>query len=261
MNSRPIGIFDSGFGGLTLWRAVRDRLPHESLIYLGDGKNCPYGTKSKREVEQLAMEATERLLAMGCKMVVVACNTATAAAIEHLRELYPKVDFVGLEPAVKPACMATRSGVVGVLATQRSLEGDLFHRTAAKYSNNVRVIARFGAGFVELVERDMEQSQEAEAVVREVLEPIIREGADQIVLGCTHYPFLIPVIEKIAPNVDIIDPSPAVARRVEELLKRANNEAAEGAVVNYEFITFGDEEYRRRLERKAMSLIKDDRNE
>lgn len=257
MNNQPIGIFDSGFGGLTLWRAVRDLLPHESLIYLGDGANCPYGTKPRAEVESLSVAAVERLLGEGCKMIVVACNTATAAAIDHLRESYPRIDIVGLEPAVKPACLATRSGVVGVLATQRSLEGDLFHRTASKYSDRVKIIEAFGRGFVELVEADMESSAEAERQVREVVEPMVVAGADQIVLGCTHYPFLMDVLRRVAPESEIIDPSPAVARRVQELLLRGDNGAdssTKATKATYKFITFADENYRQRLERKAMTL-------
>lgn len=254
MSNSPIGIYDSGLGGLTVWRAVRDRLPRESLIYLGDGANCPYGLRSKSEIEELADRAVEELLSRGCKLVVVACNTATAAAIEMLRAKYREIDIVGMEPAVKPACLQTRSGVVGVLATQRSLEGDLFHRTAAKYSSEVRVIAEFGRGFVEVVERGEESSAEAEEVVSRVVEPMLAEGVDQIVLGCTHYPFLIPILQRIAPNVNIIDPAPAVARRVEQLLASRELLATEDSVATYDFITFATEEYREKLYSRAISL-------
>jgi len=133
MNNAPIGIYDSGLGGLTVWREVRRLLPEESLLYLGDGKNCPYGSRPREEVRALADAAVARLVEEGCKLVVVACNTATAAAIDFLRANYAALPIVGMEPAVKPACQNTRSGVVGVLATERSLEGDLFHRTAARY--------------------------------------------------------------------------------------------------------------------------------
>ncbi len=247
MDNRPVGIYDSGFGGLTLMRAVRELLPHESLVYLGDGKNCPYGTRSCGEIQQLAEQAVERLLGVGCKMIVVACNTATAVAIDYLRAKYSEIDIVGMEPAVKPACRLTKSGVVGVLATQRSLEGDLFHRTAAKYSKDVKVIARFGRGFVEIVEQNREECPESEATVREVVEPMVEAGVDQIVLGCTHYPFLIPLLRRIAPNVNIIDPSPAVARRVEELLRGGDMLADDSQCATTQFLTFADEEYRQRL--------------
>ncbi|MFI3320007.1 MAG: glutamate racemase [Rikenellaceae bacterium] len=255
MDNRAIGIYDSGFGGLSVWGAVRERLPRESLLYFGDGLNCPYGLKPRAEVRRYAEEVASELLARGCKMIVVACNTATAAAIDALREQYPEIPIVGMEPAVKPACLQTRSGVVGVLATQRSLEGDLFQRTAAKYGNNVRVIARFGRGFVELVENNKEQTAEAEKVVREVVEEMVSEGVDQIVLGCTHYPFLGDVIAKVAPDVNIIDPSPAVAKQVEKLLSERNMLAQEGNIPSYEFGSFADESYVTKLMSKANQLI------
>lgn len=131
MDNRPVGVYDSGLGGLTVWREIRRQLPEESLVYLGDGKNCPYGARPADEICRLADEAVGRLVGAGCKMVVVACNTATAAAIDFLRRKYRQMPIVGMEPAVKPACLNTRSGVVGVLATARSLDGDLFRRTAA----------------------------------------------------------------------------------------------------------------------------------
>ena len=165
-NNAPIGIYDSGLGGLTVWREVRRLLPHETLVYLGDGKNCPYGSRPKEEIRALADEAVGVLVAAGCKLVVVACNTATAAAIDFLRAKYAPLPIVGMEPAVKPACLATRSGVVGVLATERSLDGDLFRRTAARYGRGIEVLTVPGRGFVELVEQNREQTPEAEACVR-----------------------------------------------------------------------------------------------
>ena len=214
MDNRPVGVYDSGLGGLTVWREIRRQLPEESLVYLGDGKNCPYGARPADEICRLADEAVGRLVGAGCKMVVVACNTATAAAIDFLRRKYRQMPIVGMEPAVKPACLNTRSGVVGVLATARSLDGDLFRRTAARYGENIRVLTAVGEGFVELVEEDREQSPEAEEAVRRVLEPMIREGADQIVLGCTHYPFLLPVFRQVIGErgLAVVDPSPAVGR-------------------------------------------------
>jgi len=149
MNSAPIAIYDSGLGGLTVWREVRRALPGESLLYLGDGKNCPYGSRPREEIVRLADEAVAALVARGCKLVVVACNTATAAAIDFLRGKYAPMPIVGMEPAVKPACLATRSGVVGVLATERSLDGDLFRRTAALYGKGIEVVTAPGRGFVE----------------------------------------------------------------------------------------------------------------
>ncbi len=248
-----IGVYDSGLGGLSVWREVRRLLPEESLIYLGDGKNCPYGDRPKEEVARLADEAVGHLVALGCKLVVVACNTATAAAIEELRAKYAEVPIVGMEPAVKPACLNTRSGVVGVLATERSLDGDLFRRTAARYGAHIEVIAAAGRGFVELVEADMEQSPEAEAAVRAVVEPMLERGADQIVLGCTHYPFLKAMIERVIAGreVTIVDPSPAVARRVKQLLEEKGLAAPAGSRAELRFETFADEAYRETIRRKA----------
>ena len=253
MDNRPVGVYDSGLGGLTVWREIRRQLPEESLVYLGDGKNCPYGARPADEICRLAEEAVGRLVGAGGNMVDVDCNTATAAAIDFLRRKYRQMPIVGMEPAVKPACLNTRSGVVGVLATARSLDGDLFRRTAARYGENIRVLTAVGEGFVELVEEDREQSPEAVETVRRVLEPMIREGADQIVLGCTHYPFLLPVFRQVIGErgVAVVDPSPAVGRRVGQLLDQYDLRAEKGATANYGFLTFADEAYRSRLECKA----------
>lgn len=255
MNNSPIGIYDSGFGGLTVWREVRRALPGESLVYLGDGKNCPYGSRSREEVRALADAAVAALVAAGCKLIVVACNTATAAAIDFLRAKYAPMPIVGMEPAVKPACLHTRSGVVGVLATERSLDGDLFRRTAARYGEGIEVLTVPGRGFVELVEQDLESTPEAEACVRRAVEGMLERGADQIVLGCTHYPFLLPVLRRVVAGrgVEIVDPSPAVARRVVQLLDENDLHASSDHQPEYLFRTFADEAYRARLEHKAFS--------
>ena len=242
MNNAPIGIYDSGLGGLTVWREVRRLLPEESLLYLGDGKNCPYGSRPREEVRALAD-------------VAVACNTATAAAIDFLRANYAALPIVGMEPAVKPACQNTRSGVVGVLATERSLEGDLFHRTAARYGRDVTIIAEPGRGFVELVENDLEQTPEADRAVAAAMAGMLARGADQIVLGCTHYPFLIGAIRRAAAgrDVTIIDPAPAVARRTAQLLDARGLRAEAGHRPEYGFLTFADAAYGERLRRKAFA--------
>lgn len=254
MNNNPIGIYDSGFGGLTVWREVRRALPGESLVYLGDGKNCPYGSRPEEEVRRLADDAVGELVAAGCKLIVVACNTATAAAIDFLRTKYAPLPIVGMEPAVKPACLHTRSGVVGVLATERSLDGELFRRTAARYGSGIEVLTVPGRGFVELVEQDREATPEAEACVREAVEGMLERGADQIVLGCTHYPFLLPVLRRVVEGrgVEIVDPSPAVARRVVQLLDENDLRADSSHAPEYRFCTFADESYRARLEHKAL---------
>ena len=252
-NNNPIGVYDSGFGGLSVWRALYGALRNESLVYLGDGKNCPYGDRSREEIAQFADEAVRRLLDEGAKLIVVACNTATAMAINELRERYPDTPFVGLEPAVKPACLSTRTGKVGVLATARSLDGDHFRRTAAKYADRAEIFASVGEGFVEIVERSAEQEPSTRDVVSRAVEPLLEKGIDKLVLGCTHYPFLLPVIREVVGDrdVEIIDSGEAVERRVEQLLDEYGVRAAADHRPEYRFMTFADQEYAVRLERKA----------
>lgn len=254
MNNNPIGVYDSGFGGLSVWRELHRALPRESLIYLGDGKNCPYGTKSEEQIRELAERAVGDLVERGCKMVVVACNTATAAAIEYLRERFSHIPIVGLEPAVKPACAMTRSKVVGVMATERSLAGRKFLSTLERYGQGVEVLKVVGEGFVEAVEADAEQEPRTEELVRRAVEPMIERGADVIVLGCTHYPFLGDVIRRVVGDreVAVIDSGEAVEKRVESLLDKFDLRCAEDNSPKLEFLSYADEEYRSRLERKAL---------
>lgn len=252
--NRPIGIFDSGLGGISVWQALYKALPTESLVYLGDGKRCPYGSRTEAEVLQFTEEAVERLLAEGCKMIVVACNTATAVAIKTLRERYPEIPFVGLEPAVKPAALKTQTGVIGVLATERSLHGDHFRRAEAKYGADVTILKCVGEGFVEAVENNLEHTTETAELVRKAVLPLVEGGADKIVLGCTHYPFLREVIAGVAGNgVEIIDSSDAVARRVEALLDDFDLRADAASEAEYRFLTFADEAYAEKLQKKAFS--------
>ena len=253
MNNSPIGLFDSGMGGLSVWQELRAALPNESLIFFGDGVRCPYGSRPEGEVLQFTVEAVEKLIAEGCKLIVIACNTATAVAIDTLRESYPNIPFVGLEPAVKPAALTTKRGIVAVLATQRSLEGRLFIHTSAKYADRVEIIKCVGHNFVEIVEAGEEESPRAEEAVRAVLEPIIEAGADKIVLGCTHYPFLRSTMERVIGDrdVEIIDSGTAVCRRVAQLLDENNLRAEEGNTPDYRFMTLGDENYLKQLQRRA----------
>ena len=249
--NRAIGIFDSGLGGLSVWQALHDALPYESLIYLGDGARCPYGSRSREEVLKFTEEAVERLLSEGCKMIVVACNTATAVAIKYLREKYLDIPFVGLEPAVKPAALTTKSGIIGVLATKRSLEGDHFRRAEERFGSEVTILKAVGEGFVEAVEENREHTPETAEIVRKAVQPLVEAGADKIVLGCTHYPFLRAEIASVAgENVEIIDSSEAVARRVIALLEENGIAKTEGKP-EYRFLTFADEAYVERLRNKA----------
>ena len=250
--SNPIGVFDSGLGGISVWQTLHDALPYESLIYLGDGARCPYGSRSREEVLKFTEEAVERLLSEGCKMIVVACNTATAIAIKYLREKYPTIPFVGLEPAVKPAALTTKVGVIGVLATKRSLEGDHFRRAEATYGSEVTILKGVGEGFVEAVEANEEHTAATAELVRKAVQPMVEAGADKIVLGCTHYPFLRKEIARVAgEGVEIIDSSEAVARRVISLLEEYDIAAEEGATPEYSFLTFADEAYAEKLRNKA----------
>ncbi len=261
MNNSPIGVYDSGFGGLSVWRELRRLLPHESLLYLGDGKNCPYGGRSRAEIEGFAIEAVERLVEEGVKMVVVGCNTATTAAVETLRRRWPDMPIVGLEPAVKPACLTSQTRKIAVLATEHSLKSDMFLATAERWASDVEVVKVVGEGFVELVERDMEHTPEAEHLVRKAVEPLLGRGVDRLVLGCTHYPFLRPIIERVVEGsgIEVIDSGAAVARRVEWLLDRYDIAAAEDNTPKMHYITFADEEYRKRLEHKAQTIINMDK--
>lgn len=248
MNNSPIGVFDSGLGGLSVWAEIRRRLPAESLVYYGDGKHCPYGRKSAEEITEYAIEAVETLLNKGAKLVVVACNTATGAAIRTLRERY-SIPIVGMEPAVKPAAQATRTGVIGILATRRSLESELYLHTSACYASEVEIVQREGEGFVELVESGECDTQRAVETVGRVVEPMLSRGVDQIVLGCTHYPFLKGAIERVVEGrgVNVIDPSPAIAARVEQLLTQNDLKCAADNRPVYEFISAADEEYVARI--------------
>lgn len=259
MDNRPIGVYDSGFGGLSVWRELRRMLPNESLIYLGDGKNCPYGGRSREEITAFATEAVECLVTEGVKMVVVGCNTATTAAVAHLRERWSDMPIVGLEPAVKPACLSSSTRRIAVLATEHSLRSEMFLATALRYAGDVEVVKVVGEGFVELVERGAEHSADAEAAVRKVVEPLLGMDIDKIVLGCTHYPFLRPLIEGVIGDRDIavIDSGEAVARRVKWLLERYDIGAEEGHDANYRFVSFADEEYRQRLEHRAMMIAEE----
>lgn len=240
-----------------MWRELRRLLPHESLIYLGDGKNCPYGGRSRSDIEGFAIEAVERLVEEGVKMVVVGCNTATTAAVETLRRRWPDMPIVGLEPAVKPACLTTKTRKIAVLATAHSLKSDMFLTTAARWASDVEVVKVVGEGFVELVERDMEHSEEAEHLVRRAVEPLLGNGVDRLVLGCTHYPFLRPTIERVVAGsgIEVIDSGAAVARRVEWLLDRYDIAASRDNTPTMRFITFASEDYRMRLELKAERIM------
>ncbi len=218
------GIFDSGSGGLSVLREMLKVLPDEDYLYFADNAHCPYGEKSTDYIRQRASEITSMMLSEGCSIIVVGCNTATSAAISDLRD-DSNIPFVGMEPAVKPAAAITRSGVVGVLATEGTLKAEKYHLTRDRYADKIKVVGQVGAGFVELVESACLEGPRAEAVVRESVRPLVDAGADTIVLGCTHYPFLSDTIAKVASELcprtrfTLIDPAPAVARHYLDIRK------------------------------------------
>ena len=215
-----IGIFDSGTGGMSVYREIRKVLPREKYVYYSDNAHCPYGDKSVEYVRDRGRFITHFLLEKGADIIVIACNTATAAAVAALRAEFPDVPFIGMEPAVKPAALGTRSGVVGVLATAGTLKGSKYLTTKGKYEDNVKIVEAVGRGFVELVEAGELDGPHTEAVVARSLRPLLDAGADTIVLGCTHYPFLRDVIARIAGgDVHVIDPAPSVARHLEEVMQ------------------------------------------
>lgn len=222
------GVFDSGAGGLSVWKELVSAAPEEQYFYISDNANCPYGPKSKEFIVGRAQAISDYLISEGAEIIVVACNTATAAAIDSLRSRYD-IPFVGMEPAVKPAAIETKSGVIGVLATKGTFNGRLYIDTSEKFarSRDIRIIETVGEGLVELVEEGKTETPEAEALVRKYVEPMVSAGADHIVLGCTHYPFLSGLIEKIAgDSVKILNPAPAVAAHAIKVLqdKRAKTE-------------------------------------
>lgn len=218
-----IGIFDSGTGGMSVYREIRKVLPREKYVYFSDNAHCPYGDKSVEYVRDRGRFITRFLLDKGADIIVIACNTATAAAVTALRAEFPDTPFIGMEPAVKPAALGTRSGVIGVLATAGTLKGSKYLSTKGKFEDNVRIVEAVGRGFVELVEAGQLEGPHTEDVVKASLQPLLDAGADTVVLGCTHYPFLKDVISRIAgEDVRVIDPAPSVARHLVDVMEERN---------------------------------------
>lgn len=218
MNDAPIGVFDSGLGGMSVLHELVRKLPFEDFIYVADSGHCPYGGKTQQQIIARAVAITDFLLARGCKQIVVACNTATIAAVEYLRANY-STGFVGMEPAVKPAVAQTRSGVVGVLATVATLSGDKLHKLIDRHAGSVRIITQPCPGLPERVEAGDLEGPQTQTLVERYAAPLLAGGADVIVLGSTHYPFLRPLIQRVVgPMVSLLDTGEAVARRVESML-------------------------------------------
>jgi len=242
MNTSPIGIFDSGIGGTSIWKEIHKLLPHENTIYLADSHNAPYGPKGKERITALSIKNTELLLAKNCKLIVVACNTATTNAIKHLRNTYD-VPFIGIEPAIKPAALQTKSNAIGILATKGTLSSELFHKTSDLYANGVNIIEQVGEGLVPLIENGQIESPEMEDLLQTYLQPMLAAKIDYLVLGCSHYPYLIPKLKELLPkNITIIDSGVAAARQTAAVLTHHNLLNSEAELGTCAFYSNGNPE-------------------
>jgi glutamate racemase len=220
---QPIGVFDSGVGGLTILRAIREALPREDLIYVADAAYVPYGEKTPEQIRERALAIAGFLLGQGAKAIVVACNTATAAAVDTLRERW-SIPFIGVEPAVKPAVTATRSKVVGVLATPATLASTRYRGLVERFAGDARIVSQPCAGLAEHIERGGVDGEHTERMLRGFVEPLLAAGADAIVLGCTHYPLVAHIVQRIAgPGVSVIENGTAVARELARQLDLRNS--------------------------------------
>jgi glutamate racemase len=236
---RPIGLFDSGIGGLSVWREVIRQLPDEATVYVADRAYCPYGNRSIEEIRARSLAMGRFLLEQNCKLLVVACNTASAAALAHLRTQF-SLPIVGMEPAIKPAARASQTGSVGLLATAGTIQGSLFQNTSRRYANNIQVHVQVGQGLVEQVEAGHLTGPQTETLLHRYLDPLLAAGADQIVLGCTHYPLLMPLIKEIVgPQAEVIDPARAVAHQVMRLLSAYNLATTTAQMPDHTFYTTG----------------------
>ena len=219
--TNPIGLFDSGIGGTSIWKEVHQLLPHENTIYLADSKNAPYGKKTKEEIVDLCFKNVDFLLEHNCKIIVVACNTATTNAIKEMRQKYD-VPLIGIEPAIKPAAHLSETQTIGILATKGTLNSELFNRQVESYSN-IKIMEQVGHGLVELIEEGKTDSEEMRNLLKIYLRPMIAANIDYLVLGCSHYPYLIPEIKKIIPpHIKIIDSGEAVAKQTKAILEKNN---------------------------------------
>lgn len=218
MSNKPIGVFDSGIGGISIWKEIVSLLPNENTMYLADSKNAPYGQKSKEEIIALCVKNTEHLINQGCKIIVVACNTATTNAINYLRANYD-VPFIGIEPAIKPAALKTKTKQIGILATKGTLNSKLFSVSADRFTNDVKINEQIGEGLVPLIESGKINSSEMDILLNKYIGNLLDKNIDYLVLGCSHYPFLIPKIKNIVGNnVIIIDSGEAVAKQTKAIL-------------------------------------------
>lgn len=239
----PIGIFDSGVGGLSVLRAVREQMPNESVIYFGDQGHVPYGSRSMEQIQNFSEGITNFLLKQNAKIIVVACNTASAAALKYLREKFPDVQFVGMEPAIKPAAEHTQTGKVGVLATPATFQGALYASVVERFANGVELLQSTCPGLVQQIERGNLEGKETRRILEDALRPMLEKNIDTVVLGCTHYPFVIPLIQQIVgEKVRVIDPAPSVARQAGRLLETGGMMRQIQSKGDIKFYTSGDPE-------------------
>jgi len=240
-DTRPIGIFDSGVGGLSVLRAIRTQMPEESVIFLGDQRHIPYGPRPMEQIRDFSESITRFLVERDAKIVIVACNTASAAALKYLREKFPDVKFVGMEPAVKPAAETTQTGRVGVLATPATFQGALYASVVERFANGVELFQNTCNGLVQQIEQGNLDGSETRRILEDALRPMIEKNIDTVVLGCTHYPFVIPLIEHIVGDkVRVIDPAPSVAKQAKRLLEAGGMKNDLPTQGNVKFYTSGD---------------------
>lgn len=238
--NKPIGIFDSGVGGLSVWRHLVKDLPNESVVYFADTANCPYGPKSQSEIIAVVDKVVRFLISKNVKLIVVACNTATAAAIDYLRATY-NIPFIGMEPAVKPAALNSKTKSIAVLATEGTFNGKLYIETSQRFASDVDLHIKIGDKLVDIVEKNQINNSETENHVRELMAPLIQKNIDHLVLGCTHYPFLTDVLKKVLPaKVHIIDPAPAVIKQTSKILEENNLLSNNSLKPVYEFYSSGE---------------------
>jgi len=236
-----IGVFDSGVGGISVLRAIREQLPEEPVIYFGDQRHVPYGSRSMEQIQKFSEAITRFLLGQGAKIVVVACNTASAAALNSLREKFPEVPFVGMEPALKPAAEYTQTGRVGVLATPATFQGTLYASVVERFASGVELMQNTCPGLVQQIEQGNLDGKATRRILEEALLPMLENNIDTVVLGCTHYPFVIPVIQQIVGNkVRVIDPAPAVAKQVRRVFEARGMRNGSGLRGDLKFYTSGN---------------------
>jgi glutamate racemase len=239
VNRLPIGIFDSGVGGLSVLRAIQKELPDESLLYVADQAHVPYGPRKLEEVREFSEGITRFMISQGAKLMVVACNAASAASLQYLRQVFPEMPFVGMEPAVKPAAEHSDNKVVAVLATPATFQGALYASVVERFANGVVLLQDTCPGLVEQIELGNLDKPETRTILEKALLPMLARDADTVVLGCTHYPFVIPMIQAICgPGVRVIDPAPAVARQVRRAMMERKllyfiDEHSKGNVIFY----------------------------